>query len=89
MPLKTTDWEKGTHVGGYSVVIDVRTPNEWQVSHGGGPARGTAPCLRLTDRNICMLACLGPCAVDGRTTTFLVQSTCRCSTTTNDTRSIP
>ena len=31
MPIKTKDWEKGEHVGGYSVVIDVRTPAEWEV----------------------------------------------------------
>jgi hypothetical protein len=49
MPLKTTDWEKGTHVGGYSVVIDVRTPNEWQVTHGGGRTRARHGTMLVLD----------------------------------------
>jgi tRNA 2-selenouridine synthase len=33
MPIKTSDWEHGAHVGGYSIVIDVRTPAEWEDDH--------------------------------------------------------
>ena len=49
MPLQTTDWEKGAHVGGYSVVIDVRTPNEWQVTHGGGRTRARHSTMLALD----------------------------------------
>ena len=33
MPIKTKDWNAGAHVGGYSVVIDVRTPAEFEEDH--------------------------------------------------------
>ena len=34
--IRTTDWLAGAHVGGYSVVIDVRTPAEWEEDHVPG-----------------------------------------------------
>ena len=58
MPIKTTDWERGAHVGGYSVVIDVRTPAEWQVPPGGGRPAGTRPDGLSTERGACVRACV-------------------------------
>jgi len=36
VPVQTNDWRHGAHVGGYSVVIDVRTPSEYAEDHISG-----------------------------------------------------
>jgi tRNA 2-selenouridine synthase len=36
VPVATCDWRFGTHVGGYSAIIDVRTPAEFAVDHVPG-----------------------------------------------------
>ena len=52
MTTKTTDWEKGEHVGGYSVIIDVRTPAEWEVLiRPLDVARQRTQCMQSTQMN--------------------------------------